>query len=152
MAEGSEMNVLFVCNGNVSRSQVAETMFNHLSEHRATSAGTAVRHLKAEGQTLRTRAERPGAPVAARIVLELMQEKGFDLSNNVLNQVTPEMVDAADRVIVMPGPIPPEDFLARSDKMELWDITDPVHTSGESTAIIIDEVIQRVQKLIQELS
>ena len=54
MAEGTEMNVLFVCNGNVSRSQVAETMFNHLSEHRATSAGTAVRHLETEGQTLRT--------------------------------------------------------------------------------------------------
>ena len=152
MTEGTEMNVLFVCNGNVSRSQVAETMFNHLSEHRATSAGTAVRHLEMEGQTIRTRAERPGAPVTPRIVLELMLEKGFDLSNNVLNQVTPEMVDAADRVIVMPGRIPPEDFLARSDKVELWDITDPVHTSGESTAIIIDEVIQRVQRLIQELS
>ena len=152
MTRGSEMNVLFVCNGNVSRSQVAETMFNHLSEHQATSAGTAVRHLDAEGQTLRARAESPDTPVTSGIVLELMLEKGFDLSSNVLNQVTPEMVDAADRVIVMPGSIQPEEFLIRSDKAEVWDIADPVHTSSESTAIIIDEVIERVRRLIEELA
>ena len=146
------MNILFVCNGNVSRSQVAETMFNRLSEHRATSAGTAVRHLKAESLTIKTWSESPRASVTPRIVLELMLEKGFDLSNNVLKQVTPEMVDAADRVILMPGRIPAEVFLAQSDKAEVWDITDPVHTSRESTAIIIDEVMQRVQRLIQELS
>ncbi len=145
------MNVLFVCNGNVSRSQVAETMFNHLSEHHATSAGTAVRHLDAEGQTLRARAESPDTPATSGIVLELMLEKGFDLSSNVLNQVTPEMVDAADRVIVMLGSIPPEDSLVRSDKAEVWDIADPVHTPSESTAIIIDEVIQKVEGLIREL-
>lgn len=145
------MNVLFVCNGNVSRSQVAETMFNHLSEHHATSAGTAVRHLDAEGQTLRTRAESPDTPVTPGIVLELMLEKGFDLSSNVLKQVTPEMVDAAHRVIIMPGSIQPEDFLIRSEKAKVWDIADPVHTSPESTAIIIDEVTRRVRRLIQEL-
>ena len=146
------MNVLFVCNGNVARSQVAEAMFNHLSEHKATSAGTAVRHLDREGQTIRAHAESPDAPITPRVVLELMLEKGFDLSDNVRNQVTPEMVDAADRVILMLGRIPPEDFLARSDKAEVWDLADPVHTSRESTAMIIDEVAQRVQRLIQELS
>ena len=39
------MNVLFVFNKNVARSQIAETLFNHLSGHQATSVGTAVRHL-----------------------------------------------------------------------------------------------------------
>ena len=142
------MNVLFVCSGNVSRSQIAETTFNHLSEHQATSAGTDVRRMDVEGQTIKARSE---TGEAARNTLELMLEKGFDLSNNVINQVTPEMVEAADRVILMSGSIPPEDFLAQSDKLEVWDITDPFRTSRQSTATIMDEVIQRVQRLVEEL-
>ena len=145
------MNVLFVCNGNVARSQIAETMFNHLSDHQATSAGTAVRHLDVEGQTIKAHSESPGAPVTPGIVLELMQEKGFDLSYNMRNQVTPEMVDSADRVILMLGRIPPEDFLTQSDKLEVWDITDPVHMTRETTAIIMDEVTARVHVLLREL-
>jgi protein-tyrosine-phosphatase len=80
-----------------------------------------------------------------------MEEKGFDLSNNTRNQVTPEMVDAADRVILMLGRILPEVFLAQSDKLEVWDITDPVHMTRETTAIIMDEVTARVRALVQEL-
>lgn len=147
------MKVLFVCNGNVARSQIAETIFNHISgDHQATSAGTAVRHLDVEGQTLKAHSQDPNAPVTPGIVLGLMLEQGFDLSNNVRNQVTSEMVDEAERIILMPGRIPPENFLARSDKLEIWNITDPVHTPRESTAIIMDEVTQRVRKLISELA
>ena len=146
------MKVLFVCNGNVARSQIAETVFNHLSvHHQATSAGTAVRCLDVEGQTLKDRAEDPQASCTPKFVLELMKEQGFDLSNNVRNQVTPEIVDAAERLILMLGSIPPEDFLAHSDKLEVWDITDPVHTPRESTAIIMQEVTQKVQELVREL-
>ena len=134
------MNVLFVCNGNVARSQIAETLFNHLSGHQATSAGTAVRHLDVEGQTIKAHSETPGAPVTPGIVLDLMQEKGFDLSGNTRNQVTLEMVDSADRIILMLGRIPPEDFLAQSEKTEVWDITDPAHMTRETTALIMDEV------------
>jgi len=134
------MNVLFVCNGNVARSQIAETLFNHLSGHQATSAGTAVRHLDVEGQTIKAHSETPGRPVTPGIVLDLMQEKGFDLSGNTRNQVTLEMVDSADRIILMLGRIPPEEFLAQSEKTEVWDITDPAHMIRETTALIMDEV------------
>ena len=134
------MNVLFVCNGNVARSQIAETLFNHLSGHQVTSAGTAVRHLDVEGQTIKANSKTPGASVTPGIVLDLMQEKGFDLSGNTRNQVTPEMVDSADRIILMLGRIPPEDFLAQSEKTEVWDITDPAHMTRETTALIMDEV------------
>ena len=134
------MNVLFVSNGNVARSQIAETLFNHLSGHQAISAGTAVRHLDVEGQTIKAHSETPGAPVTPGIVLDLMQEKGFDLSGNTRNQVTLEMVDSADRIILMLGRIPPEDFLAQSEKTEVWDITDPAHMTRETTALNMDEV------------
>ena len=133
------MNVLFVCNGNVARSQIAETLFNHLSGHQATSAGTAVRHLDVEGQTIKANSKTPGAPVTPGIVLDLMQEKGFDLSGNTRNQVTPEMVDSADRIILMLGRIPSEVFVSEK-KTEVWDITDPAHMTRETTALIMDEV------------
>lgn len=146
------MTVLFVCTGNVARSQIAETMFNHLScQHQAASAGTAVRHLDAEGQTVTAWSERPDAPPAPGLVLSLMREQVFDLSNNVVNEVTPDMVEAADRIILMRGRIPPEDFLALSDKLEEWDISDPVRASRETVAITMEDVIQRVEELIQEL-
>jgi len=70
----------------------------------------------AEGQSIKAHPETPGAPVTPGIVLDLMQEKGFDLSGNTRNQVTPEMVDSADRIILMLGRIPPEDFLSQSEK------------------------------------
>lgn len=50
------------------------------------------------------------------------------------------MVDSADRIILMLGRIPPEDFLSQSEKTEVWDITDPVHMTRETTALIMDEV------------
>jgi len=146
------MNVLFVCNGNVARSQIAEAMFNHLSDqHQAVSAGTAVRQLDVEGQTLKAHSEDPNAPATPVIVLGLMKEKGFDISSHTRNQVTPEMVDTADRVILMLGRVPPKDFLAKSEKTEIWNISDPVRTSQESTAITLDEVTARVQALVEDL-
>ena len=103
------------------------------------------------GQTLKFRADNPDTPATSGIVLELMLEKGFDLSRNSLKQVTPEMVSAADRIIVMLGSIPPEGFLGRSEKVEVWDVVDPIDTSRETTATIIDEVIGRVRELVREM-
>ena len=93
-----------------------------------------------EGQRIKAHSKTPGAPVTPGIVLDLMQEKGFDLSGNTRNQVTPEMVDSADRIILMLGRIPPEVFLAQSEKTKVWDITDPAHMTHETTALIMDEV------------
>ena len=93
-----------------------------------------------EGQRIKAHSETPGAPVTPGIVLDLMQEKDFDLSGNTRNQVTPEMVGSADRIILMLGRIPPEVFLSQSEKTEVWDITDPVHMTRETTALIMDEV------------
>ena len=75
-----------------------------------------MRHLDVEGQRIKAHSETPGVPVTPGIVLDLMQEKGFDLSGNTRNQVTPEMVDSADRIILMLGRIPPEDFWLRAKK------------------------------------
>jgi len=42
------MNILFVCCANAGRSQVAEALFNRLSQHRAKSTGTEADELLAK--------------------------------------------------------------------------------------------------------
>ncbi|MCS5654499.1 MAG: hypothetical protein NZ810_01040 [Dehalococcoidia bacterium] len=91
------MDVLFVCRANLGRSQMAQAMFNRLSKHQSTSAGTMV--LEMDGQTVAKRAEVAPSGV---LVLELMsEEEDQDLSSEQRTQLTPELVDAADKVIVM---------------------------------------------------
>jgi protein-tyrosine-phosphatase len=76
---------------------MAQAMFNRLSKHQSTSAGTMV--LEMDGQTVAKRAEVAPSGV---LVLELMsEEEDQDLSSEQRTQLTPELVDAADKVIVM---------------------------------------------------
>ena len=93
------MEVLFVCNGNITRSQIAKELFNHLSTNHAECAGTRVH--QQEGQTLKEVVEEAAARGVSVVVLRMMAEEQMDLSGNTRKQVTAAMVDAADKVIVM---------------------------------------------------
>lgn len=69
MCEYLTLDVLFVCRANLGRSQMAQAMFNRLSKHQSTSAGTMV--LEMDGQTVAKRAE---VALSGVLVLELMSE------------------------------------------------------------------------------
>ena len=60
-------------------------------------------------------------------VISLMRESGFDMSSNIITQLMPEMVEEADKIILMGpvpgGPIP--GYLKHSPKLETWDVSDP---------------------------
>ncbi len=80
------MNVLFVCNGNVARSQEAEAYFTSQTPdgvHRAASAGINVKL---------------GKPIDPMVVA-VMKEDGYDLAGAVRKQIDPEMVRQADRIV-----------------------------------------------------
>lgn len=108
------MNVLFVCVGNINRSQVAEAIFNRLSKDgHATSAGL--------------RPRRAGVPLTSEHnnPVEVMKEGGYDLSKAKIKQVTREMVESADKTVLIcmrenlagaPG------YLKDRPGVELWDI------------------------------
>ena len=78
------MKILFVCEGNINRSQMAETMLRKMRpDISVRSAGTLVRPDR-EGQKVDTETAEG---------IEAMRAIGFDMSGAVQHQLTPQMMD-----------------------------------------------------------
>jgi protein-tyrosine-phosphatase len=86
--------VLFICRANAGRSQSAMTFYNAKYPGMAESAGTQV---DIPGQKLADRRR-------ADIVVAVMAEKGFDMSQYVRRQLTPEMLDNYSQIICLAQP------------------------------------------------
>jgi len=127
--------VLFICVGNSSRSQMAEGLFNHLAQGkaRAGSAGTEP-----------ARALDPNA-------VAVMAELGIDISGQWPKALTQEMVDSATRRISM-GCGVQESCPAWALPHEDWDLDDPYHQPIEVVRRIRDQIRSRVEALLRELA
>jgi protein-tyrosine-phosphatase len=123
--------VLFVCNHNAGRSQMAQALFE--------------RHAPDD-----VRAESAGSTPAKALwpnVIEAMRELGTDLSGRRPRKLTVEMQLHADWAVTMgcgdACPYVPT-------RVEDWDIRDPADEPLEVVREIRDEIEQRVQTLIEE--
>ena len=90
---------------------MAQAFFERLSQHKCVSADTRVGNK--DGQTLR---ERAWESYGAKTVLEIVGQEGIDISVNVRNQLTAEMVEQADNVIVMAEMETLPDYLSKHKK------------------------------------
>lgn len=144
------MNVLFVCRSNITRSQMAQALFDRLSERRSMSAGTSVG--QQNGRTLQQAAkefeERSAPPIFA---LEIMQEEGLDLSNSIMSQLTRKMVDEADKVVVMAEADTLPDYLSKSDKSIFWDVPSAAWQPINEVREIKEQIKARVEELVREV-
>jgi protein-tyrosine-phosphatase len=135
------MKILFVCQGNINRSQMAGVMLKAtMPEVGVTTAGVAADHA---GKPLDEISERG---------IATMKELGYDMSKNMVSQLNEKMVDDADKVILMgelPDSVAP-DYLANSPKLETWDVPDPGygHISHAETR---DMIVERVRSLVASL-
>ena len=127
--------VLFICVGNSSRSQMAEALFNHLAARRA-RAGSAG-----------TQPARAIDPKAVAVMAEL----GIDMSGQRPKALTQEMVDGATRRISM-GCGVQESCPAWARPDEDWDLDDPYHQPIEVVRRIRDQIRARVEALLRELA
>jgi arsenate reductase (thioredoxin) len=124
--------VLFVCIENAGRSQIAEAFANKYGKSKiaASSAGN-----------------KPAETVNP-VVVEVMKERGIDISANKPKLITTKMTADADLVITMgcsaegicPGPF----FGPVVD----WSLEDPKGKSVEKVRAIRDDIERRVKQLL----
>ena len=140
------MKVLFVCNANMGRSQVAEALFNQLSGEPARSAGTLADEIVERTNPSSRRLKDVGSSA-----ITYMSEQGVDVSESLREQLTPKMVQEADKVIVMADDDNWPDYLRNSDKIVVWTIQDTRGMGTDSARPLYDEIKQRVQELVREV-
>jgi arsenate reductase len=121
--------VLFVCNHNAGRSQIAQAFFERDGPHdvRAESAGTE-----------------PALAIWPPVV-EVMREVGLDLSGHTPKRLTVEMQQHANWAVTMgcgdACPYVPS-------IVEEWDIADPAGKPLEEVRAIRDQIQRQVRELI----
>jgi len=129
-------NILFVCVENAGRSQMAEAFANHYGKGKLVAASA-------------------GVMLANRVnpvVVEIMKEKGIDISMNKPKLLTTKMAEEADKIITMgcsvekfcPAPI--------LKNVTDWELEDPKGKPVEKVRQIRDEIEKKVLKLISELN
>ena len=81
------MLVMFVCQANVGRSQVAEAYFERLSQHEVCSSG-----LRVDEEMARNKPATAKMKDNSRHSLPYMLERGIDISEKERTQITPELI------------------------------------------------------------
>ncbi len=118
------MKVLFVCHGNVDRSQSVMEYFKSMSDDETDSAGTVA----SDPNT------RIGDFPGAIGIVEAMKEDGTDISNNYPKRLT----NAADT----------PDWLTSSPKYEYWKIQDLADVPLKGVRAPRDQIKKLVQALV----
>ena len=132
MVRGTRDPILFVCVENAGRSQMAEA-FARKHGMKASSAGTI-----------------PAASVNP-VVVQVMRERGMDLSQNSPKMLTNEMIEKACLVVTMGCSVEevcPRPMLAKMHKKLVdWDLPDPKGKSIVDVRKVRDEIEKRVLEL-----
>lgn len=142
------MKILFVCRGNVGRSQIAEALFNNLSKnHKGVSVGTKVFDKDGTSKDGERLQDREGA----KHIIAIMDEVELDVRLAVRNQITEEAVQNSDLIVVMAEKETIPSYLLESNKVRYWDIGDPKNQTLEEVRITRDTLNNLVKQLIAEI-
>ncbi len=129
--------ILFVCIGNSARSVMAEYLFNAY-------AG------KGKGISASSAGTNPAGEVN-RTAVELMKERGIDISKKKPALLTPEMIDEADLIITMGCGVEESCPVILEKPTKDWGLEDPHDMQREKFICIINEIESRVLGLIDDL-
>ncbi len=132
--------ILFVCLGNLVRSQMAEAYYNHLkrSGKKAKSAGI-----------LSYTAERHKAP--SRNAIKVMKEEGIDISDNDVTALSLDLIEESDKIYVLCSENDCPYYLRNSEKdIEYWDIDDPIGKSPDDYRGTRDEIKEKVLNILRK--
>lgn len=143
------MKVLFICRGNVGRSQMAEAIFNKIAPGGFSSSSVGTKVFDKEGGS--NDGEKLSDRVGAEQVLEALREIGIEARDATRKQITVEMVNESDAVVVMAEKDTCPDYLLENTKAQYWEIIDPKGKSLEETRVLRNQINDLVEKLITEL-
>jgi len=129
------MKTLFICRANVGRSQVAMELYR-LMGMEADSAGTKVDN---PGATLSAN------PRSATILGVVREGYGVDMSMNVRKQLSQDLAEVFDQLVVMAEPDTVPDWLARDQRAVFWEIKDPKDQDVATTRAIVRGIEEKVK-------
>lgn len=132
------MHILFVCDGNVARSQESERYFNLIkanAENTASSAGVNVI---------------VGKPIDP-LVVSVMAEENISMQGAYRKLLSPEAVARADVLVSFKVKSELPDFVKHAKRIVYWHIDDPRHQNIEFHRRVRNEVKQKIQALVSEL-
>ncbi len=131
------MKVLFLCVGNSCRSQMAQALFEFHARGRpgmeAGSAGT-----------------KPAEKVA-ELAVEVMKERGIDISRRKPKPLTGELMEWADTFISMGCGVEDSCPVYFLPKFEDWGIEDPYGGTIEDYRRARDRIERNIKTLIERL-
>ena len=131
--------ILFVCSGNVGRSQMAEGYYNHLTQtHNAISAGVDPK----------TPTKYPRLP---DYICGIMAEEGIDVSHQQVKLIREHMVREAGEIFVMCSQESCPDYLVQSDKVTYWQIEDPFEANNDNLRKIRNQIKEKIQFMLGTL-
>ncbi|NKB66069.1 MAG: hypothetical protein GKR89_03320 [Candidatus Latescibacteria bacterium] len=137
--------VLFICHGNVARSQFAEALLRSKGYKHVASAGTHItvdrqgNTLQSDGQTARESAE------------YFLQATGIDISGNKRKLISRDMVQTAQVIVVITlRENLPSYVMEGETEILFWDIDDPNGTALAGYQNIISEIGVLVDQLCEK--
>ena len=134
--------VIFICKGNIFRSQTAQAFYNQLVQDgsRAESYGTMVEE---EGnQDLKI-----SLYLGLEVLFNILRKYNLDISNEHCKQLKEEYLKDADKIIVMTE----REFIPKwlnKYNYEYWDIENPEAHEVEVISRIVSLLREKVLKLI----
>ncbi len=134
--------VIFICNGNMHRSPIAEALYNVLQKDDsfAESYGTLV---ESQGRTGR---KLSSYPTLVNMIAEV-KKYGTDISNHICTQVTPEVLKDADKIIVISEEQNIPDWLRKYNYVK-WELPDTDEITLEYAVEDVKGIKEKVETLL----
>lgn len=128
--------ILFVCWGNVGRSQMAQAYYNHFTKSNdAFSAGTDPE-------------SPPQYPTMSKVFCDLMLEENIDMGHQYVKLINQKYVNEAEKIFVLCEKKYCPEFLLKSKKVTYWNVEDPEFMTHENMRKIRDQIKSLVLSII----
>lgn len=134
--------VIFICNGNILRSQIAKALYNKLAKDGsiAYSYGTRVEAKGKQGVLI-------SSAKGMNVTIDELSKQGMDISSEYCNELKEEYLKNADKIVVMTDKeyIP---LWLNNYKYEYWEIIIPDYIDSKIAKDVIESIKEKMLKLI----